>query len=239
MAHQDGRCATIQETIYVQNTGGCNDSVSFTDPGAGTQGQPLCSMQPVATLLSAIRDLVVVRGTVSAGHWTLTLEPSETSVVGQQNALVAGDGVKPAFNIQGGGTYIRDLEILSGGIGINATVGTVRLRHVTVDACLLGGILLDAAGFDIEDTAVTHNFVGTFKSSTTWGGILINNPPAGGPARLNLVTVEGNQGGGITCSSAVSDATGVFVSGTTMGVDIDSTCGFSSCSPASSTCGAQ
>jgi hypothetical protein len=197
-------------------------------------------MQPAPTLLSTTRDLVVVRGTVSAGDWKLTLEPSETSIVGQQSALIAGMGIAPAVNIQSGATYIRDLEIISGGIGINATVGTIRLRHVTVDGCLLGGILLDAAAFDIEDTTVTNNFAGTFNALTTWGGILINNPPAGGPTRLDLLTVQGNRGGGVTCSSPVTDATGIFVSGNTaMGVDINPTCGFSSCSPASATCGAQ
>jgi hypothetical protein len=237
MAHQDGRCATIAETIYVQMKAGCNDSVTATDPGAGTSGQPLCSMQPAPMLLSATRDLILARGTVSGGSWNLTTQASETSIVGQQSASVAS-ATNPGFSMQSGAVYIRDLEFSSSGsMGISASGGTLRLQHVTVDNCKHGGVLLDGAGFDIENTTVSNNMAGTFNVITNWGGILINNPPTSGPAALEFVSVLSNAQIGITCSTSIA-ATGVSASGNAGG-DISSGCGFSSCGTASSTCGAQ
>jgi hypothetical protein len=197
-------------------------------------------MQPVPTFLSSTRDVVLVRGAIAGGSWNLAGLASETSFLGQQSASIAALGLAPAFGMQGGAVYIRDLELSSSGaMGINATGGTLRLEHITVDGCKHGGILLDGAAFDIEDTTVSNNMIGTFNGLTNWGGMLINNPPSVGPTRLNLLTVEGNVGGGVACSTAVTPVSGILVSGNTMGVDINPTCGFSPCGTASQTCGAQ
>ncbi len=67
----------------------------------------------------------------------------------------------------------------------------------------------------------------------------MNNPPAGGAKSLQLVTVQNNKNTGITCSaSSMTGATGVLATGNT-GSDIAPACNFTSCSPASATCGAQ
>src|SRR6185369_3184599 len=94
--HQDGRCATVAETIFVKNDGAtCSDNVSTLSPG--TVGTPLCTMQPVVMLLSATRDLVVVRGTVQGATWTFAGQGAdETSFVGEASALLAG-GASPGF----------------------------------------------------------------------------------------------------------------------------------------------
>jgi hypothetical protein len=240
MSHQDGRCATVSETIYVQNdTTICSDTAT-TDPGFGTAMKPLCSMQPVAGLLSAMasKDLVVVRGKVSSGTWTYAGQGSSVlTIIGQATGVIAG-GASPAFSMQNGSVYIRDLELSLSSMGIRASGGQLHLVHALVDNCM-GGILIDGAAFDIDNSTITGNSKATFNGLTTWGGILINNPALGGPARLNLITVESNSGGGITCSTAISAATGVLASNNTMGVDINDTCGFSSCGTASTTCGAQ
>jgi hypothetical protein len=238
MSHQDGHCATAAETIYVKDDMSvCVTIFSPGDPGSGTILKPLCSMEPVPMLLSSTRSLVLVRGTATGGTWTFTGQGVALSIVGQDSGLVAG-GASPGFSIQSGSVYIRDLEISSSGSsGIAATGGTVAIRHVTVDGCKHGGILLDGASFDIEDSTVSNNMAGIFNAITSWGGILINNPPNGGLATLQLLSVQNNGQTGITCSTSIA-ATGVLASGNGGG-DIIPTCGFSSCGAMSSTCGAQ
>lgn len=241
MSHVDGHCASPAETIYIQNdTSICSDTIGASDPGAGTAGKPLCSMQPLLTFLSATKDLVVVRGTVTAGTWNFAGQgATQTTIVGQQTAFLGNFGT-PAFSMQAGSVYFRNLEMSSTAtVGLSVTGGTITLESVLVDNCKQGGILLDGAAFDISNTTISNNNKATFNGTTTWGGILINNPPAMGPSRLDLLTVQGNVGGGITCSTSITSAMGVLAEGTSMGVDISSNCGFSSCQTASATCGAQ
>ncbi|HVV49225.1 MAG TPA: hypothetical protein VHO06_06185, partial [Polyangia bacterium] len=208
--------------------------------GTGTAATPLCSMQPVLTLLSVTRDLVVVRGTVSGASWTYAGQGGGTLfVVGQQSAFVAALGAVPSFAMQSGTVSIRAVKLSSSAsVGVSAMGGTLTLDHLTVDSCMGGGLLLDGAAFDIENTTVTRNGPGTF-SLATWGGILVNNPPAGGPTKLNLLTIQNNMGPGVSCSTNVSAmALGVLAAGNSP-TDINPTCGFSSCGTASTTCGAQ
>jgi len=263
MAHEDGRCAAVAETIYVQNdTTTCSDSAT-TDPGFGTVMKPLCSMQPVSTLLSTSKDLVLVRGSVSGGSWTFSGQGApQTSIVGQNSGFIAALGVAPAFAMSSGSIFVRDLKITSGGsdgiderggtltvqnvtiagsstsgAGISATGGTLTTSKVTVDSCAGGGILLGGAAFDIENTTVTNNGPGPQGTS---GGIVINALPTTGVATVHLVTVQNNKSVGMTCapSAPITTASGVYATGNT-GVDIAQTCGFSSCPAPSTTCGAQ
>lgn len=239
MAHIDGHCATVAETIYVANTTGCNDS----SPGMGTSSNPFCSMQPVRDALSSTRDLVLVKGTVAGGSWTFAGQgSSETSIIGQNSATVggttvSGTGPVPAFSMLGGIAYIRDVGFSpSSATGISATGGTLILDRVTVENCFQGGIFLDGAVFDIRNTLVSGNSGGQ-QGAFGWGGILVNSLPASGPAKLTLVTIDSNKPTGINCAGAVT-AQGVLVTGNMSG-DVGTTCGFSSCATAGPTCGAQ
>jgi hypothetical protein len=230
----DGHCATPAETIYVQNSLSiCSDSATT----AGTGIQPFCSMQPVPSALSSIRDLVVVRGTVSGGTSIFMGQgASVTSIVGQQSAFIAS-AASPAFSMQSGSVYIRDITFSSSAsIGISATGGTLHLDTVTVDSCKGGGIFLDGAAFEIDKTIVTNNGPGQ-QGAISWGGILVNSLPVSGPTNLSLVTIQNNKQIGLTCSAPVSGA-GVLASGNSGGVDVSSTCKVTPCSPAGTTCGA-
>lgn len=239
MAHQDGRCATDAETVYVQNSTGCDDG------GGGTAAAPFCSMTPVqaAIVNSDARTVVVVRGTVSSAAAPFNRSPTrkESSIVGQLSAVIAG--AQAGLDIRNGLFYARDIKISpSAAAGISAVPATgsavtLRLEHTTVDSCQGGGILLDGAGFDIRNTTVTRNGPGD-DMGNTWGGIRIKSPPATGPTNLDLITVQNNTGTGVTCSSAVSSASGVLASDNTP-VNISPSCGFMPCGTASSTCGAQ
>ena len=112
------------------------------------------------------------------------------------------------------------------------------MNGCTVDSNRGGGILLNGAAFDIENTTITGNGPGQFTTGAVWGGILVNKPPAAGPTTLKFLTVQANQEIGVDCSAPVSGADGVLAS-LNAGFDIISTCGFSSCGMASMTCGAQ
>jgi len=201
----------------------------------GTRAAPLCSMTFVPTTLSSTRSLVVARGQVASANIAIGLAGGKlVSIVGQNAGAITGT-MAPALWVSGD-TYARDLKLSSMTTAILATSGaTLQLNHVSVVNSAGGGILLDGAAFDIRNTIVTGNGPG-MSGATVWGGILINNPPAAGPARLQLVTVQANNLVGITCSAPVT-GTGVLASGNT-GVNIASACGFTSCGAASATCGA-
>jgi hypothetical protein len=234
----DGHCATTTETIYVQNTTTGATVCSDTAAGAGTSAQPFCSMQPVPAALTSTLDLVVVRGTVSAGTSVFAGQGAPvTSIVGQQSAFIAS-AASPGFSLQSGSVYIRGITFSpSASIGISATGGMLHLDTVTVDSCKGGGIFLNGAAFEIDNTTVTTNGPGQ-QGATPWGGILVNMLPASGPAKLNRVTIENNKQIGLTCVGAITGLD-VFASGNSGGVQISSTCGVSGCPDAGATCGAQ
>lgn len=235
MAHQDGRCATDAETIYV-----LNDSstcvATFSDQG-GTVNMPYCSMEPLGLAVGGSRTLFLVRGPVNAGTWVYQTAASkpETSIIGKGGAVVAG-GAQPAFSMASGRVYIRGLELSSAtSLGVTATGGTLRLDTVTVDNCPQGGVLLDATAFDIRNTTVVANGPGDVMG-TVWGGIRVQNLPSGLPATLDLLTIQNNRAVGLSCSSAVM-GTGVLATNNTT-VDVTASCGVTSCAAAGPTCGA-
>jgi hypothetical protein len=236
MAHVDGHCATQGETIYVQKiVGTCMDS-GPSDPLAGTASQPLCSMPLVSGLLASNRNLVVVRGTVTAGSWTFASQGSPNlSIVGQQSAFIAAADA-PALNVQSGSVYVRGVKVsASAAICVNATGGSLALDTVTVDSCLDGGIFVNGAAFDIRNTTITQNGP---SSDLSWGGMRVASLPAAGAKNLHLVTIQNNKAPGLSCASgAPIQGDGVLASGNMTG-DVTPSCGITACTPMSSTCGA-
>jgi hypothetical protein len=100
-----------------------------------------------------------------------------------------------------------------------------------------GGILLDGAAFDIENTTVTRN--GPGQQPVVWGGILVNSLPANGPKLLKLATIQNNMATGLYCSAgAAVQSNGVFASANSS-LDVTTACNVTPCSPQSQTCGAQ
>jgi hypothetical protein len=231
MSHQDGRCATDAETIYVQKSSTCTNGSQ-----GGAAAMPFCSLEPVLIVLSGSRALVVVRGSVTTASWTLQGVPTEVSIIGQQMGAV-GAGASPALHVSGGQAYLRGIEMTSAlDIGVVADSSSVlRLDSVLVDNSKGGGILLDASSFSIVNTTVTGNGPGTLGLAT-WGGIAVQNRPTAGPATLTRVSVTNNKQVGLSCSSAISGM-GVLASGNAGGVEISPTCTVTACSPAGATCG--
>jgi hypothetical protein len=187
------------------------------------------------------KDLVVVQGTASGVlTWTLT-SPPQMSIVGQSTGTINGaGGGNAAVHVTGGDLYIRGLTITGGSPGLWADGGAiVRLDHVNVSNNTSGGILLDGAGFDIRNTTISNN-----AAASGDAGMRIQNAPPSTtiPKSLSLSTVSGNING-VSCASGTASLltsipTTVLASGNS-GVDITTSCGFTSCGTASTTCGAQ
>ena len=216
MSHQDGRCASDAETIVV-TTGG-------TLPASVPSG----------------KRLLVVRGSVSGTIvWTLPASP-QMSIVGQSTGTLTGTAGAATLHVSGGDLYIRAITITGGSPGIWADTGDIlRLEHVNVSNNTAGGILLDGAGFDIKDATVNGNGA-NIAGSAVFGGIRIQNS-LNTPKSLALSTITGNQLVGVTCDANTAlnpSPTSVLVTSNTGG-DIAGTCGFTSCSSTSATCGAQ
>lgn len=248
MAHQDGRCATDAETIYVQNVVGC--TAAYSNEREGTAAVPYCSLDPIQVpmALSDARTVVVIRGTVNSATTVLgrNATRSEYTFIGEQNAVV-GSITNPAFNVNSGKVYIRGVKFSpSASVGIQATsqnttssFTTLRLDAVTVDSCQQGGILVDGVAFDIRNTTITNNGPGT-SGAVLWGGIYVKSLPAvaGSAASLNLLTVENNKQVGIDCAVGPITGTGVLAGQNAGGVDIAPTCGISACLTPGPSCGA-
>jgi hypothetical protein len=233
MSHLDGRCASDPETIYVQAGGTCTSTVGATN---GTLTIPYCSLDPAATALGTMtaKTLIVVRGPVGSGP-PFAIASRPISIVGQMNAGVAG-----SIRLSAGELYLRRITLSAGTllVGCQADAGsTLHLDHVVVTGNK-GGIALRGAAFDIQNTTVVNNepFEET-DGTTTWGGIYVQNPPAAGPTKFQFVTVQNNKAPGIFCSGA-AQGTGVLASGNTL-TQVTTSCGFTSCGAASTTCGAQ
>ncbi|HVR60770.1 MAG TPA: hypothetical protein VMU50_02675 [Polyangia bacterium] len=228
LSHLGGRCAVESETIYIHADGSCSDT------GGGTADMPFCTMQPSIAAVGPTRDVIILRGNIVGPASAYSGGAQEISIIGQSSAVVS-----PGLRFTGARAFVRDLKIgPSSTIGVQADGGsTLQLEHVVIDRAGGGGILIDGAAFSIRNTTVTNNGPGT-AGAITWGGILINNPPAQGMAQLQLSTIQGNNPVGVSCSGMVTPTTNVLVTGNTS-VQITLACGFSSCSAPSSTCGTQ
>jgi hypothetical protein len=234
MSHQDGRCATASETIFVQNTSGC---ASATGGDAGSADMPFCTVQPAVIALTSGKDLIVVRGTVQAANYVVQGTPGtpQITIIGQESASLAG-GASSALVIDGADVFVRDLAVeLSAPPGIIArNAAVLRLDHVLVNNNPGGGIDVDHSAFEISNTTVTNNGP---SADLSWGGIRIDTPPAGGPGQIQYSTIEDNNAPGLSCSGAVS-AAAVLITGNMTG-NVGAPCLVTSCGTAGPTCGAQ
>jgi hypothetical protein len=234
MFHQDGRCATDAETIYVRNSTPCSMSAG----AGGTKEMPYCSSQDgVNAAVIQGRSIVVMRGPDPLTEWSVTTVPIEPiTVVGQSLANV-NPGARIGVRLSAGNVFIRGLAVKGGtNVGVVAENGAeLHMDGCTVANNSKGGILVDGAAFDIKNTTITGNGP---SADLTWGGIRVQNLLGTGAAQLQLLTIQTNNPSGVSCSGPIS-GTGIFAMGNVSG-EISMTCGFSSCGPPPGlTCGAQ
>jgi hypothetical protein len=235
MSHQDGHCATDDETIYVKNAAGCTMTA-----GGGTLAVPYCLSQDGINAVVPGRALVVMRGPDALTEWTVATGPAAAiTVVGQSGATV-NPGARAGVRVSAGKVYVRDLKVSSGSnVGVAAETGAeLTMDHCAVVANTKGGILVDAANFDITNTTVTGNGPGD-DAGAAWGGLRLKNLLTTGKKSLGFLSVTNNNQVGVSCSESV-DAAGVLVTGSAGMVEVSQSCNFKSCgNTVTATCGAQ
>jgi len=223
MGHQDGRCASDNETIFVRSTcgGGAN----------GTTTNPYCSITDAVAAVRPGRALIAVTGSVLGG----TIAPSSAGQVSIIGGTLGALDVASGANL-----YLRNVTI-----GPNPTVGlTARsssvlvMDGVIVDGNKGGGILIDGATFKVSRSVISNNGPGS-DGPIVWGGVLISAVSSvGGGALLDHVSIIDNKQVGVTCAAGINGV-GVLATGNAGGVQVAPGCGmWSPCSTPSADCGA-
>jgi Right handed beta helix region len=258
----DGHCASSGEVIFVdESTSSCpaaNGSSSSPYCTLASAVNVLGSARPVIVILGGTGDRLNLATTgvkpVIIGRKNLAGDPpsvpaangtavqvSSDSVLLRDIALTGGNGSNSkgiAITNSASLTLTRVTVSLTTGLGIDAESGTTLL----MTACAVknnsgGGILLNEAAFDIENTTVTGNGPGSFGASTL-GGILVNNTNAvSGTTQISSTTISNNSGPGLTCVTAITGSNILaFNNGS---VQVSQNCGVTTCPDAGATCGAQ
>jgi hypothetical protein len=243
----DGHCATNAETIYVGTLG----TAICSETNAGAAQAPVCSLQSgIGLAVAGSKSVVVIRGTLAAGSTNISVS-SPLTIVGKNSATVTATAAvgNACITLTQGEVHLRSLTIAGStspatGIGVAAGPGVT----LSMDGCRVtnnpgGGIFLNGAGFDIENTTVSGNGPGQTTGGTLWGGVRVESlPPAGSPTTLRLVTIQNNSPVGLSCTASIAGSSSVLATGnngsTNPAYQI-SGCGFSSCTPGAGTaCGA-
>jgi hypothetical protein len=247
----DGHCATDAQTVYVGTVG----AAICSETNAGTVQAPVCSVQAGVTLAKKNSAVVVlIRGALSPASANIAVA-SPLTIAGKSTAIISPTASPGAdtLTITSGEIYLRNLTIQGStspatGMGVKAAPDPGSTVTLHIDTCAVvnhpgGGILLNGAAFDIKNTTVSNNGSGSL-GAITWGGILTNNPPSGGPMSLASVTIKDNGQVGLVCSASIAATTTFLASGNNNGSikptdQVGTSCGITTCVPASTTCGAQ
>ncbi len=131
---------------------------------------------------------------VSVGAVTLTLE----------NVTVRdADGINNGVSCAGGAlNLVRTTVTNNGGIGVVADTCPVTMDRSRVSENLRGGVSLTSSGYTITNSFIVDNGR-TTAGGSAMGGVLIANPPGGGPTRFDNNTLTGNVAGGGAPSAGI------------------------------------
>jgi hypothetical protein len=215
MFHQDGRCATSDEAIYVQNdTTVCAASSSAT---AGTTVMPFCFSQDGIDAVTAGKRLVVLRGPAPLTYWSAAPTGDQITIVGQQSAAVA-PGAFIGIHVTAGDVYVRGLTVQNGASkGIAADSGAVlRLDRVIVKNNAGGGLLVQGAGFDVASSVFDGNGPASVAASS-FGGVYLGAAVAGLPSRFWYNTLVSNRSVGLVCADQTQTAWSLLLDGNIAG----------------------
>jgi hypothetical protein len=222
MFHQDGRCATDAETVYVQNNTACLTAGAST---AGTAATPFCLPQDGVNATTGTKKLVVMRGpsTAMLGNWSSPATPAtgQLTVVGQNGATIGASG-NIQIHVISGDFYIRGMTVTGGYVASVPAIqadspATIRLDRCIVKNNLGGGLVVSAgAAFDISNSVFDGNGPGSVGASS-FGGAYLGGAPAAGPARFWYNTVVNNGAGGVVCASSSQPLTGLLFYNNTVG----------------------
>lgn len=211
MFHQDSRCASDTETIYVKNSTGCTG-------GTGTAASPYCQPQAGVNAVTTSKRVVVMMGTVSLGVWIGSFSGSQVSIFGQNSATISPGGADIGIHIASGNAYVRGLIVQ--GVGASASNPGIVVdagATLTLDRCIVkanaGGLLVNpGANFDVANSVFDSNQQGLFGTTTLFGGIYLGgSAPSAGPHRLWFNTVVNNQDIGVVCNDTAQALTGMLL----------------------------
>jgi hypothetical protein len=235
----DGHCASSAETAYVGRTalGSCSDTVV----NAGSLAEPFCT---TTKAIAAGKPVVIVLNNL-ADSFALGALGAPLVIVGR-GAVVTARADTDGISLNAGDLSLRGLTITGNpssnqGVGIDIQATTPRSATLHLDGCTIskhadGGIFLANAAFDIRNSTIVNNGSGQTGDGNVWSGVRIDKLPASGPTMLNLVTISNNASVGLSCAAAIQ---GLGVLSTGNATDITSSCGFSPCAAAGTSCGSQ
>jgi hypothetical protein len=199
MSHQDGRCASDVETVYVSNVTNC----STVPASGGTSLAPFCSPQLGIDAARGGKHLVLLRGTTPLVPFNVALvDPAEISVISKDGAII-DHGAAIGIHLTRGLLYVRGVTVVAGfGTGMVAEGGATSVLRL--DRCQIlgsgGGLLINNAGFDISNTVIANNNEALVPPAgpATYGGVYLRSA-AGAPTTFRYNTIVGNQNIGLVC----------------------------------------
>lgn len=208
MFHQDGRCASDAETIYVKNSASCTT-------GSGTATSPYCDSQLGINAVTTSKRVLVMIGPTALSAWQSTATGSQISVIGQAGAVVS-PGASIGAHVSSGNVYVRGLTVQGGTVkaGIVVEAGaTLALDRCIVKGNVGGGLIVQAgASFDVGNTVFDNNGPGVVNGIINFGGVFLGgSAPASGQHRLWFSTIVNNQDRGVICADATQALSGMLL----------------------------
>jgi len=209
MSHQDSRCASEAETIYVQNSTGCSG-------GAGTVLSPYCRPQDGVNAVTTSKRVVVLTGGTALSEFIVTRSDSPlVSVIGRQNPMIGAGAANKGIHVQRGNVYLRGLRIE--GAGTSAAEPGIVVESgatITMDRCYVmknaGGLLVkDGAGFDIANSVFAKNESGNVGAAV-FGGVYLGVAGVSLPHRFWFNTIAENGQFAIGCASSTQQLSGML-----------------------------
>jgi len=209
MYHQDGRCASDAETIYVKKTAGCSG-------GAGTASSPYCDTQAAVNAVSSSKRVLALKGPASDALLPISSTPSgsQISIIGLNGATTAA-GAAVGIHVTAGDVYIRGVTVANGsdrGILVEAGA-TVRMEKCVIKNNAGGGLKVQpGASFDVANSVFEENGASTGSEVMPFGGILLGgSAPTSGPHRVWFTTIINNEGRGVVCVDSSQALTGMLI----------------------------
>jgi Right handed beta helix region len=202
MSHQNGRCATDAETIYVEKRVGCPPG------GTGSFLDPFCqTSEAIAVALTAVppRRLIVLRGVGPHLAFAARITGAEVSVIGESGAgATIAPGAAVGIRLTLGELYLRNITVRGGlDVGIIAEGGS----SIRINGCTImenkGGLLVNGAGFDIRNTVIANNLLTTVPNSIPpnigYAGVFLRLAPQR-TASFQYNTIVNNEQVGLSCA---------------------------------------
>jgi hypothetical protein len=197
----DGHCAVPADVITLQSNAGCTASAadfSFCKSADAVGG----------LAASPARSVLIVKGPapVAALDVTGSVVAPKVLIVGQGGATIGAGSGDPAgvhVNLANKAVWVRDLSIGGGTTGVIAEASSeLHLTRLVITHNDKGGVRTTSASFDITNSIIAANGVGSDTGGVTFGGARLGDIPASGVAHFENNTVVGNAGPGVSCFGA-------------------------------------